>query len=72
MVKICSKCGFEMSDGVLGYDHVVGHHYKTELPEDVQKDDTKLRHAELNFRKANAVHAWICGRCGYIELFAST
>jgi hypothetical protein len=70
MVKICPKCGFEMFEGVLGYDHVVGHHYITELPKDAQKDDTKLRHATLDPKKACAVHAWICSKCGAIELYA--
>ena len=70
MVKICAKCGFEMREGVLGYDHVVGYEYITELPPDAQKDDTKLRHAPLDYKKANAVHAWICTKCGAIELFA--
>ena len=59
-----------MREGVLGYDHVIGYEYISELLEDVQKDDTKLRHAKLNLKKSNAVHAWICTKCGAIELYA--
>ena len=69
MAKNCPKCGFAMTQGALGYDHIVGWHKIREIPKKIREDERSLRHAEFDAREAIMLYAYLCGNCGYVELF---
>ena len=67
-LKSCPKCGFGMTDGIIGFDHLIRWHSAKE--EGIKEEDLKsVRDVELKKNRGQTLRAHRCTYCGYVEFF---